>query len=77
MDLKQLSVLRTGLRLFAGSVQEVAKRSGVTPAYVTRTLRGHTGENATTLLIIEKSIEVYNEYSQQNNQVAKKLSGLN
>jgi len=76
MDLKELSVLRTGLKLFAGAVAEVAKRAGVTPAYVTRTLRGLTGENATTLLIIDKAREVYTEYSRTNTQVADQLSDL-
>jgi transcriptional regulator with XRE-family HTH domain len=76
MDLKELTVLRSGLKLFAGSVAKVAERSGVTPAYVTRTLRGMTGENETTLLIIQKAKEVYEEYSQTNNQVADQLSGM-
>ena len=65
MDLKELSVLRTGVTLFVGAINEIAERAQCSPAYVTRTLKGQTGDTPLTRSVIEATKEVYQEKSNQ------------
>ena len=61
MDLHELSDLRSGVTLFVGAINEIAKRADCSQAYVTRTLKGETGLTPLTQQVISVAKQYLNE----------------
>lgn len=76
MDLTELSLLRRGLKLYAGAIRKVADTAKVDPAYVSRVLRGETGENPTTLRIVQVSRDTLNQLIEETESVSEQLAAF-
>lgn len=64
MEINELTALRAGLKLFASTINEVARRANVSPTYVKQTLSGKVKNwktNPTCLRIIEEAKRLYQE----------------
>lgn len=73
MEITELSVLRTGVTLFVGAINEIAKRANCSQAYVTRTLKGEAGDTPLTRAVIEVTKQVYLEKSTENQEYSSQL----
>jgi hypothetical protein len=78
MEIKELSALRAGLKLFANVINEVARRSDVSPTYVKVTLGGNVKNwqsNPTCLRIIEEAEKLYAERHAASERYKSQLAG--
>lgn len=77
MDLNELSALRAGVTLFAGAINEIARRAGCSQAYVTRTLKGEATNTDLTRKVIQVSQVLYEEKKETIEEYNSQLSLAN
>ena len=78
MEISELTALRAGLKLYANTINEVARRAEVSPTYVKVTLSGRVknwATNPTCLRIIEKAKALYAERDEES-QRYKSVLGM-
>ena len=75
MELQQIAALRAGLKLFANTRNEVARRASVSPTYVTEVLSGNfKHKNPTVQKILDEAVKLYEELNQQNEEIKVSLA---